>query len=209
MSFCTSCGHAIENDAEFCTGCGTRAKGSERFGLAAFLDTETTGLAEEDEVIELSIALFEFDRTTGTLVRSVASYTGLREPSRPIDPGAQAVHGIDWRAVRGRSLDKERVRGMLVRAEFLVAHNAAFDRPHVERLFPEAKSKPWKCSMTGIDWRGKGFGGRGLQKLLQAHGISSGKAHRAEADVKGALKLLGHVNRDGSSYLAELMLQIH
>ena len=194
MSFCTSCGNGIENDAEFCTGCGTRAKSSERFGLAAFLDTETTGLTADDEVIELSIALFEFDRNTGKLVRSLASYTGLREPSRPIDPGAQAVHGIDLRTLRGKRLDEERVTGIIGRAEFLIAHNAAFDRRYVERLFPEANSKPWKCSMRDIDWRGKGFGGRGLQDLLQAHGLGSGIAHRAEADVQGALKLLGHAD---------------
>ena len=80
MSFRTNCGAKVGNGTKSRAECGARVQGSERFGLAAFLDTETTGLAEDDEVIELSIALFEFDREAGSFVGSIDRYTGLREP---------------------------------------------------------------------------------------------------------------------------------
>lgn len=175
-------------------------------GLGGFIDVETTGLNPfRDEVIELALVLFSFNRHTGVMTEIVDHYVGLREPGAPISFWATRVHGIHNRDVKGMSLDRARVLSMAQRAEFLVAHNANFDRGFVGRLFPEMASRPWLCSMSGIDWRGKGFASRGLQNLLRDHGISVTRAHRAADDVMAALELLSQPGPNGETYLRELL----
>ncbi|MEK7657362.1 MAG: 3'-5' exonuclease, partial [Elusimicrobiota bacterium] len=55
----------------------------------AFLDTETTGLspARGDRVCEIAVL-----KTRGGAV--IESFQSLINPQRPIDLGAQAIHGI-------------------------------------------------------------------------------------------------------------------
>lgn len=171
---------------------------------AAFIDVETTGLDPSyDQVIEMAVVLFAFRRSTGEILGIVDTYTGLQEPTVPISPDAQRVHGISIRQVRGKRLDRQRIAAMIDRADILIAHNAAFDRRFVERLFPEAVGKPWYCSMRGIDWAGKGFPSKGLQQLLRDHHIHPGRAHRALDDAKAAVLLLGLGSPE--PYLKELL----
>ncbi|MBX5477274.1 MAG: hypothetical protein IRZ18_09170, partial [Clostridia bacterium] len=175
-------------------------------GLAAFVDVETTGLdSNRDEVVELALVLFAFDRETGTIAGIVDEYIGLREPARPIPPDATAIHHITHRMVKGRRLDDRRVRDLLDKAEFLIAHNAQFDYSFVVRLYPEAAQKVWLCSMRGIAWSNHGYRSRSLQNLLAAHGIKVDRAHRAGADCHAAIALLGCRGLHGDTYLLELM----
>ena len=177
-----------------------------RWGVAGFVDVETTGLSPyAEEIVELALVLFAFDRATGEIAGIVDQYVGLREPGKPIPPEATAVHGITGDLVRGKRLDDARVAELVARAEFLVAHNAAFDRAFVERLYPFVSLKPWLCSMRGIDWRGRGFPSRGLQNLLRAHRIEVRRAHRGEDDVKAALRLLATRDAAGRPYFRELL----
>lgn len=173
---------------------------------ASIVDVETTGLSPaQDEIVELALVLFSFDPRTGSDIQILDEYSGLRDPGRPIPPGAMQAHGITDADVRGRQLDAARVRSILARSHCLIAHNASFDRGFVERLFPEAKRLPWLCSMDGIDWRGKGHSSKGLQQLLAAHRIAPGSAHRALDDARATLQLLATVQPNGKTYLAELL----
>ncbi|HOP74989.1 MAG TPA: exonuclease domain-containing protein [Bacillota bacterium] len=175
-------------------------------GKAAFIDVETTGLNPAvEEIIEMAIVLFSYHRQTGKILETIDQYVGLREPSCPISPGAYRVHRISKKAVQGKILDHSRIETMINQAEFIIAHNAQFDLSFVKRLFPEAASKPWLCSMTGINWYRKGYRSRGLQNLLTAHDIQVETAHRADADVRACLLLLSHQNPEGKSYLLELI----
>jgi DNA polymerase-3 subunit epsilon len=179
---------------------------NEQCGLAAFIDVETTGLStRSDEVVELAIALFAFDRTTGDIKGVVEEYSGLRDPGRPIPAEATRVHGIRDCDVRGKCLDDGQVLKLINQAEFLVAHNASYDRPFVERLYPETAGKTWLCSMNGVPWRQKGFESRALQSLLSDHGIRPEKAHRGLSDVRSALQLLSCTDGDGVCYFRYLL----
>lgn len=172
----------------------------------AVLDVETTGLnPAEDEVVEFAIVLFSFDPVTGRVDRVLDRYSGLRDPGRPIPAGAQLMHGISDTDVRGRRLDANRIRSILSRAHYLIAHNATFDRGFVERLFPETRKMTWLCSMSGIKWKQRGFASKNLQNLLAAHGIDPGSAHRALDDAEATLKLLAQEKPDGGTYLRELL----
>lgn len=175
-------------------------------GIAGFLDVETTGFSPvSDEVVEFALCLFEFRRDTGEITGIVDQYVGLREAVKSIPRAASRVHGIYQNDVRGKRLDHSHIEAMLHRAEFLVAHNASFDRGFVAQLFPICGKKPWLCSMRGINWKKKGFASAALQKLLEAHQINVQRAHRADDDVKAAIKLLAQFDKNGKIYFQELL----
>lgn len=177
-----------------------------QLGIAGFLDVETTGLSSySDEIIEFALALFKYNRFTGEITEVFDRYVGLREPGRNIPAQATRVHGLTIEDVRGKRLDAERIEQMLDQAEFLVAHNASFDRGFVTRLFPKAQSKQWLCSMRGVKWRYQGFSSAALQHLLHCHGIKPAQAHRAGADVQCAIELMSRRNSDGTTYFLELL----
>lgn len=176
--------------------------------LAGFIDVETTGLsAARDEVVEFAIVLFAFDPVTGDIAGIVDEYVGLRDPGRPIPKAATAVHGICDADVRGKRLDDGRIRSLIDRAEFLIAHNARFDRAFVERLFPSARKKKWHCSMNGVPWKKLGFTSKGLHNLLADHHIHIERAHRGLDDVLGALALLASVDSSGNCYFKYIVEQ--
>lgn len=175
-------------------------------GVATYLDIETTGLSgKTDEIIEFAVALFAFNRSTYEIPGIIDRYTGLREPSIPIPVEATRINGIRFEDVYGKQLDNTRIQTILDRAEFLISHNAEFDRKFVKKLFPSVNEKDWLCSMRDIDWIGKGFYSKGLQNLLIDHRIKSPRAHRALFDVEAAIKLLTCTNDENMPYFSELM----
>ena len=50
------------------------------------LDTEATGLAVDDEVIELGMVRFAYEPTFLRVERATDAFSALRQPSRPIPP---------------------------------------------------------------------------------------------------------------------------
>lgn len=173
-------------------------------GFGCIVDVETTGLSAHDEVIELGMVLFQYDRSTGTVLGVVDEYAGLREPGVPMTPGAFAVHGISLEQLKGHHLDYDRVEAIFTRAEFIVAHNAPFDRRFVVRLSETAAEKPWLCTMRGVNWYAKGCHSRRLQDLMRAFHVEQAQAHRALADVYGVLALL-NCRVGGQTILQELL----
>jgi len=90
------------------------------------LDVETTGFSHhKDEIVELGIALFRYDRAKGQVLDIAGEYSGLREPSCPVSRSASAVHGLTRHALRGHRLDYRRIRKVLRQADFVVAHCGA------------------------------------------------------------------------------------
>lgn len=182
------------------------AKQARSLGAAIVLDVETTGLSPyKDEILELALMLFRYDRVTGRVVEVVCTYSVLREPSCRIPRVVSQVHGITRQAVRGRQLDYRKIRLMAAHADFVVAHNACFDREFVERLMPSFRRQTWLCSLYGIDWRAKGFTARSLEQLAKAHEIKISRLHRALADVEMLLALLSSKSRGRRSRLFQLL----
>ena len=184
----------------------TETEERKNIGTAGYIDVETTGFSPiKDEIVEFAISLFQFDRHTGEVKGIIEEYTGLRESAIHIPSGASKVHGITDVDVQGKFLDDKKIIQLINCCEFLVSHNASFDRGFVSRMYPINKSIPWLCSMNGINWYAKGFSSKGLQKLLIAHGIKPQRAHRAGDDVKMSIKLLSLSGTGGRTYLRELL----
>lgn len=173
--------------------------------VAAIVDTETTGLAQTDELIEIAVVLFKFDMDTGTLVEVLDEYQGLRYPNVSIKREASKIHGLTKRDLYGKTLDYNYVNNMFSQAEFLIAHNVSFDRRFVVKEFPATGNQEWYCSMKGIRWQEMGYQSKGLQVLLKAHNISPGNAHRALDDTRALLELITSANEFGTAYLKELV----
>lgn len=166
------------------------AAGETRRGV--FVDSETTGLdAETDELIELALLPFEYERDTGAIVRvdHAGALLAFRQPSIPIPPASIRVHGITDAMVAGCAINPETVRALVEPAHLVIAHNAAFDRPVVEKLWPLFEEKHWACSFADVDWKAEGFGSAKLDYLLWAHGWFH-EGHRALSDAEAALFLL-------------------
>lgn len=174
---------------------------------ALVLDVETTGLnARKDEVIELAIVLFRFDGQGNVVRKSTEEYVGLREPSVPIHPAAARVHGLTMEHVAGRRLDEHRIRSMVSRAEFCIAHNAPFDRPFVERLFPaEFRRRTWLCTCHDIDWKARGLPSKKLEVIARHYRIRHDQAHRALGDARTTFALLSLNGINGGSLLRDLL----
>lgn len=166
------------------------ANGETRKGV--FVDAETTGLDQDaDEIIELALLPFEYERDTGAIVHvdADAALNAFREPSCPISPESSKIHGITDEMVRGQIIDLERIRALIEPALLVLAHNAAFDRPMVEKHWPIFEEKHWACSLAEIDWKSEGLNSAKLDYLLWARGWFH-DGHRALSDAEAALFLL-------------------
>lgn len=166
------------------------ASGETRKGV--FVDTETTGLDQDtDEVIELALLPFEYERESGRMVSvdEAQALSALRQPSFPIPAESTRLHGITNEMVAGQAIDAERVKAVVEPAHLVITHNAGFDRPMVERLWPLFEEKHWACSFVGVDWKAEGIGSAKLDYLLYAQGWFH-DGHRALSDALATLFLL-------------------
>lgn len=160
------------------------------------LDVETTGLDHrEHAVIELAMQRFRADEH-GRIVDVGPSFRWLEDPGVAIPPEITALTGVTDAAVAGRRICDAEATCLMLDADFVVAHNAGFDRPFVEARLPAAAGRPWICTMRDVDWRARGFEGRVLSHLLTQVGWFY-EAHRADADVTALLHLLDHAPAGG------------
>lgn len=168
------------------------------------LDVETTGLDPmKDRVIELAVQSFEAD-ANGRIVATGRPYGWLEDPRMPISDEITRVTRLRAEDLVGRSIHDGEAYSILSSADVVIAHNAAFDCPFVERRIPETVGSPWACSLKGVDWAAEGFEGRTLSQLCGAMGWFY-EAHRAGVDVTALLHLLDHELADGATVLKRLL----
>lgn len=155
---------------------------------AAIVDVETTGLAETDQVIELAILPFDYEKATGRVVNVdvVSARVGLCESSIPIPEAATKIHGITSEMCAGKRITDEQVCAALSGVQLCIAHKAGFDRPHVERTWPIFEHFPWACSVEDLDWAGEGIDSRKLDYILLRQGWFF-DGHRAGDDAEATL----------------------
>ena len=159
---------------------------------ALVVDVEATGLStENDDVIQLAMLPFDYEAGTGRIltVHKDLAFDELREPAVPISAEASLITGIIDDMVAGKSIEEDAVTSIVSSADLIIAHNARFDRPMVERHWGCFSDKPWACTLDGVDWLYEGFSAGRLDYL----GLRFGwfyDGHRALADCEACLALL-------------------
>jgi DNA polymerase-3 subunit epsilon len=157
--------------------------------VGIILDCETTGLdIHQAEVIELAMVKFEYT-PDGIVLRILDEFSGLRQPEAPISREITRLTGIDNELVRGRAIDPIEVEAFVGGADLVIAHNARFDRPMVEKFWRVFTTLEWACSLDQIPWRESGYEGTRLAYLVAHHGWYY-DAHRATDDCVALLHLL-------------------
>lgn len=172
---------------------------------AIFLDVETTGLdTSKDTVIELAMLPFEYDMD-GCVVGVGDAFVGLRDPGIPIPPDVTALTGITDEMVAGTSIDTQLIEAAVGSAAIVIAHNAGFDRPFCERIWPIFAAKPWGCSLREVDWKAEAFEGTRLRDIAAGHGFFF-DGHRAEEDCRAGVEILARkLPKSGRTGLAVLL----
>lgn len=164
---------------------GTPAK----LGKILVMDTETTGSADTDKIIEIGAILAEYDLDTFLVHKVLDVYNSLEDPGMPISPEATAVNGITDDMVKGHKIDDERVNAMANQASVVVCHNSNFDRKYLEARFPIFETKGFACSNRQINWNEEGVGSSKLEFILYRYGFHY-QGHRAVNDCYALLEAL-------------------
>ena len=161
----------------------------EDFKMGTLLDFETTGLdTTKDEVIELGMVKFSYSGR-GEVTAVVDTFSSFNQPSKSIPSEVTALTGITNEMVSGQRIDPDAVSSFVSNSDFVIAHNANFDRKFAERGWPIFTEKCWACSAQEVEWRNYGFDGSRLGYLLAGVGYFH-EAHRAVEDCQALLEIL-------------------
>lgn len=207
---CAGCGQRIEkstlNGGGICYDCSNRiyAEEQQRYWQATcrdaahlltlkplFVDTETTGLDADAEIIELAVLDMEGTVLLETLVKPVDA----------VPPQATAVHGLaDVDLVNAPAWPDIAVPlAELVHGRVLIAHNASFDM----RMFEQSSRRhglatlaadQWECTMEMLTHANDGRWPRlsVAMSMAGADGPGSviGRPHRAAHDAECCRRII-------------------
>lgn len=181
---------------------GQLARGSSTLSGCA-LNVKTTGFHHRTHaLVELAVQRFRADQD-GRISDVGLPFRWTEDAGFDISSGMTAHPVVDGSTLNGRRICDAEATCMLLDADFIVAHNGAFDRPFVERRLPLTAGRPWVCTMHDVDWSSHGFEGRDLSCLLRQMGWFYDPLG-ADAELNALLHLLDHPSgRDGRTVLAE------
>lgn len=187
--------------------------GFERYTIhrGVYLDTETTGLShDESEVIQICLLPFIYARAPDTnhtvIIGVYAPYVGFREPTVPLTQEIIDLTGITMDMLAGKSLDVEKIESILEKAEFVIAHNAAFDKPFTQGISSKFTEKKWACSMSNVPWKEYGFESLKLIHLASDLGFYF-EPHQADKDCLAGLAILAQVNAETKESYFQKMIE--
>lgn len=157
----------------------------------AILDTETTGLdPKNDKLIEICVSLFQIKCEH---MRKVGEFHGLQDPGIPLNENITRITGLKNKDLAGQCIDKARLKAILLEVNFVVAHNAGFDKSFIDAFLGEELPIRWACSSSDIPWDEFGLASKRLDYLCFAHGFFY-NAHRAQIDVDALAFLISYSN---------------
>ncbi|MGA1856511.1 3'-5' exonuclease [Azospirillum sp. 11R-A] len=175
--------------------------------IGVVIDLETTGLDPiNDEIIEIGMIAFEFS-SEGAVFSIIDTVESFRDPKRPLTSEVSEITGITDEMIKNKKLPRKRISEIILKADVIIAHNAAFDRKFFERQFPKLPKKAWACSLSEIAWKNEGVESPKLSFILNAYGLFH-DGHRAAEDCLALLELMSlNLKRTGRPILKVLLDQ--
>jgi DNA polymerase-3 subunit epsilon len=171
-------------------------------------DVETTGLdPEDDKIIELAGVEFSYDHN-GVVYEVLSDFTYLEDPGVPLSAEIQALTHLTDDDLKGRHIDDRTVADAVRRADIIIAHNAEFDRPRVEKRIPVlTANKPWACSQREVPWNRHvpAIAGAKLIHILEQGAREFYDAHRALDDCYATLHSLAGMSIEDKPTLLHLL----
>lgn len=148
------------------------------------IDIETTGLDPSvDEITEVAFCLYDLARK-----HEIFTFSSLVSGNKPIPEDVEKLTGISNEMRHFGGMDKDVIKPLLLqfsdRADYLVAHNAAF-----EKSFLGENLGSWIDTATDIPYPDR-ITTRKLTHLCAEHGVWIRGAHRALNDVRAMLELM-------------------
>lgn len=122
------------------------------------LDTETTGLSETDQVVELALVTLEEDKQGRWESVTPTGWSSLIKPTCPVSLQARAVHHItDTELAKAQSVMDVLLRTPVTWGDsgiVIAAHNLAFDRVMLEQSLVAHGLQRYWLPLSGIcTWR--------------------------------------------------------
>ena len=148
------------------------------------VDTETSGLDDTAQVIEVGAVLYSVENQCA-LQEIATLLPALKNDAEPINRIKTAAL-TEIELTRSVSFVLETLFAMSKAADCYVAHNAEFDSKLIvgdSRFLPLA-SLPWLCTMSDFKWPLATREQGSLINLALDHGIGVGSAHRALTDCR-------------------------
>jgi DNA polymerase-3 subunit epsilon len=179
---------------------------SEETRRGVLVDTETTGLnSDRDAVIQLAICPFEYT-PDGVIVLAEPCQTWMEDPGRPLDPKIARLTGLTDADLVGQRIDDAAVNALVDPAVLVIAHNAEFDRPFLEKRLPLFAEKNWGCSWKDVPWEAEDLTTQKLEWLVERLCGKFYQAHDATEDCEVLVELLAtRLPSDGRRVLAALL----
>jgi DNA polymerase-3 subunit epsilon len=151
---------------------------------ALIIDTETNGLEDTAQVIEVGAILYSVENQCSLQEMStlLPSLKNAAEPINRIKVTALA----EIELTRSVSFAMELLFAMSKAADVYVAHNSEFDSKKVfgdTRFLPLA-SLPWICTMSDFKWPLATKEQGSLINIALDHGVGVASAHRALTDCR-------------------------
>lgn len=174
---------------------------------AAVVDVETTGWdCRSDSIIQFAMVPFEFGRETGKVYRVGSPLSWFEDPGRPVPAEITRITGITDDDVRGQRIDDSAVEAALADIKLVVAHNAGFDRPFIDRRLPVFRDHYWGCSQVEVPWKNEWrYPSAALECLMLNPAGRFFGAHRAPNDCQAVVHLLATVEHDGRTAMSHLL----
>jgi len=129
---------------KFRTSCGARAM------RIVTLDTESTGVGPEDQMVEIGLVFRDL-----TCSASLFTWSTLVKPTVPVQPGARAAHHITDKELSTAPTAAKvisQLKKHLARVNVITGHNLEFDVRIMmqsgvpEEILPELRICTWRCA---------------------------------------------------------------
>ncbi|MGI8547334.1 MAG: hypothetical protein ACR2M1_08360 [Gemmatimonadaceae bacterium] len=169
------------------------------------VDAQAGGIdAEHAPLLEIGALPVTIGRADGHVYRVGRPCVMFDDPGSPVPDAVVRRTGITDRMVRGHKLSPSPFATMIAQADAVVAFNAAFDRPLLERYVPEFADIPWLCAYSEIDWTAHGLLDGSLESLCARHACLYLPVRRSVAHIDAMLDLVTTPWHDGALPIVSL-----